>query len=215
MMQEFSPIGRRSLLGLATAAFVVEISRSPASAETPNDTGSTGPIQRLNAALLATMKAGRSTSFEQRFTSLAPVVEQTFDLDAVLAASIGLGWPALPNDQKAQLRAAFRRYTVASYVASFDNFTGQTFQVSPTVREVGNGDVVVQSKIVSPDGSVTPLDYVMRDGQSGWRAVDVLAGGSISRVAVQRSDFRSVLQSGGVPALMAALQHKVANLQAA
>jgi phospholipid transport system substrate-binding protein len=165
--------------------------------------------------LLATMKAGRSTSFEQRFTSLAPVVEQTFDLDAVLAASIGLGWPALPNDQKAQLRAAFRRYTVASYVASFDNFTGQTFQVSPTVRGVGNGDVVVQSKIVSSDGSVTPLDYVMRDGQSGWRAVDVLAGGSISRVAVQRSDFRSVLQSGGVPALMAALQHKVANLQAA
>jgi phospholipid transport system substrate-binding protein len=55
----------------------------------------------------------------------------------------------------------------------------------------------------------------MRDGQSGWRAVDVLAGGSISRVAVQRSDFRSVLRSGGVPALMAALQLKVANLQAA
>jgi phospholipid transport system substrate-binding protein len=215
MMHEFSPLGRRALLGLATAAFVIEIPRCPASAETTNDTGSTAPIQRLNAALLAAMKAGRSTSFEQRFTALAPVVEQTFDLDAVLAASIGLGWPALPNDQKAQLRAAFRRYTAASYAASFDNFTGQTFQVSPTVRGVGNGDVVVQSKIVSTDGSVTPLDYVMREGQSGWKAVDVLAGGSISRVAVQRSDFRSVLASGGVPALMAALQHKVANLQAA
>jgi phospholipid transport system substrate-binding protein len=52
----------------------------------------------------------------------------------------------------------------------------------------------------------------MRNGPSGWKAVDVLANGSISRVAVQRSDFRELLASGGVPALMAALQRKVANL---
>jgi phospholipid transport system substrate-binding protein len=42
--------------------------------------------------------------------------------------------------------------------------------------------------------------------------VDLLANGSISRVGVQRSDFRSLLASGGVPALVAALQLKVANL---
>ena len=39
----------------------------------------------------------------------------------------------------------------------------------------------------------TPLDYVMRQGEKGRRAVDVLLDGSISRVAVQRSDFRSLL----------------------
>ena len=42
--------------------------------------------------------------------------------------------------------------------------------------------------------------------------MDVLMDGSISRVAVQRSDFRSLLSSGGAPALVAGLQHKVANL---
>jgi phospholipid transport system substrate-binding protein len=52
----------------------------------------------------------------------------------------------------------------------------------------------------------------MRNGPAGWKAVDVLANGSISRVAVQRSDFRELLANGGVPALMAALQRKVANL---
>jgi len=36
-----------------------------------------------------------------------------------------------------------------------------------------------------------------------WKAVDVLADGSISRVAVQRSDFRSLLASGDAPALLA------------
>jgi phospholipid transport system substrate-binding protein len=62
------------------------------------------------------------------------------------------------------------------------------------------------------DGSSVGLDYVMHRGPAGWQAVDVLTDGSISRVAVQRSDFRELLNSGGAPALVAGLQHKVANL---
>ena len=158
------------------------------------------------------MKAGKGTPFSQRYAALAPVVEQTFDLDAVLAASIGLSWASMPSDQKAQLLATFRRYTVASYAANFDNYTGQTFQIAPSVRSVGNGDVIVATKIVATDGSSNKLDYVMRNTASGWKAVDVLADGSISRVAVQRSDFRHLLSSGGAPALVAGLQRKVASL---
>jgi phospholipid transport system substrate-binding protein len=162
--------------------------------------------------LLGAMQAGPRMSFEQRVASLAPVIDQTFDLDAILAASVGLRWPELPNDQKALVGAAFRRYTVASYAANFDSYNGQTFQVSPDIRDVGNGEVIVRTKLVARDGSSTPLDYVLRGGPSGWKVVDVLAGGAISRVAVQRSDFRTLLSSGGVPALTVALQNKVANL---
>jgi phospholipid transport system substrate-binding protein len=214
MMHDFSQIGRRGLLGLAMPAFALVTSLRPASAATADDAAAIAPVQRLDAALLAAMKAGQGTPIEQRIATLAPVVEQTFDLDAVLAGSIGLQWPGLPNDQKTQLSAAFRRYSVASYAASFNSFNGQTFQVSPTVRDVGNGEVIVQTKFVSGDGSGTLFNYVMRNGPSGWKVVDVLVGGAISRVAVQRSDFRSLLARGGVPALVTALQHKVANLAA-
>jgi phospholipid transport system substrate-binding protein len=204
-------LGRRGLLGLAIPAVVATMSWRTARADV-GEAGASAPIQRLDFALLAAMKAGRSTPFSQRYTALAPVIDQTFDLDAVLAASIGLGWTGMPSDQKAQLVAAFRRYTVASYAANFDKYTGQTFQVAPSVRSVGNGDVVVATKIVATDGSSNKLDYVMRNTASGWKAVDVLADGSISRVAVQRSDFRHLLSSGGAPALMTGLQRKVANL---
>jgi len=201
---------RRGLLGLAIPALVAATTWSTARADT--DADAAAPIQRLDAALLAAMKAGRGTPFSQRYAMLAPVIEQTFDLDAVLAASIGLGWAGTPSDQQAQLLAAFRRCTVASYAANFDNYTGQTFQIAPSVRSVGNGEVIVATKIVAADGSSNKLDYVMRSMPSGWRAVDVLADGSISRVAVQRSDFRHLLSSGGAPALLAGLQNKVASL---
>ena len=73
------------------------------------------------------------------------------------------------------------------------------------------GEVVVATQISPRSGSPTRLDYVMRQMPSGWRAVDVLADGSISRVAVQRSDFQSLLASGG-QALIASLQRKVQTL---
>jgi phospholipid transport system substrate-binding protein len=212
MPQESFPVGRRGLLGLAIATSVSAVSWHEARAQAANDSGAATQVQQLDAALLASMKAGRNVPFAQRYAMLEPVIDRTFDLDAVLAASIGLSWPTLPSDQQNQLRAAFRRYTVASYAANFDNFTGQAFRVSPTPRVVGNGDVVVETKIIANDGSTTQLDYVMRNGPSGWKAVDVLADGSISRVAVQRSGFRLLLRSGGAPALMEGLQHKVASL---
>jgi phospholipid transport system substrate-binding protein len=52
----------------------------------------------------------------------------------------------------------------------------------------------------------------MRQSPQGWRAVDVLLDGTISRVAVQRSDFRSLLNHGGAPALAKSLQEKTADL---
>jgi phospholipid transport system substrate-binding protein len=158
------------------------------------------------------MRSGRTTPFGQRFAALVPAIEQTIDLDDVLALSVGLQWSTLPDDQKPSLRAAFLRYTVASYAANFDNYSGQTFQLSPSIRSLGNGDVIVRTRIVATDGSVRKLDYRMRNGPAGWKAVDVLEDGSISRVAVQRSDFRDLLESGGVPALMTALRQKVVTL---
>jgi phospholipid transport system substrate-binding protein len=206
------PIGRRGALRMAIVAAGLSAAGWQANAQSANAAGPTAPIQQLNAALLSAMQAGQHSAFAQRYAELEPVIDRTFDLNAVLAASVGLRWPGLPDDQKTQLLAAFRRYTVSSYAANFDNYTGQRFDISPGVRNVGNGSVIVETQLVPAHGSATKLDYVMRNGASGWRAVDVLADGSISRVAVQRSDFRYLLMNGGVPALVAGLQTKVASL---
>jgi phospholipid transport system substrate-binding protein len=210
--QDAPVIGRRSLLGLGLAVPLAAVSWRPAEADTTGDGSPTAPIQRLDDALLAAMKAGSRTSFDARYRGLDPVIGQVFNLDTVLAASIGLSWATMPAAQKAQLAAAFRRYTVSSYVSNFDSYNGQSFEVLPSTRAVGNGEVVVQTRLLRTNDSPVKLDYVMRRGPAGWQVTDVLTDGSISRVAVQRSDFRQLLVSGGVPALTAGLGRKVANL---
>jgi phospholipid transport system substrate-binding protein len=208
MTQTQSQLGRRGLFATALASAVVAFATAPARAEA----APSAPVERLNEALLAVMKQGQHAAFEQRYQSLAPVIEQVFNLDAVLGASIGLSWASMAPDQKTQLLEAFRRYTISSYVSNFDSYNGQSFQTLAATRTLPNGAVVVPTQLVRPDRAPLRLDYVMRNGPAGWQAVDVLTDGAISRVAVQRSDFRGLLMAGGVPALAAGLQRKTANV---
>jgi len=211
MTQNISQIGRRNLLGLAITAAVATGPWVSAGAAT-GDASPAAPIERLDQVLLATMKSAGSTSFDQRYRTLGAVIEQVFNLNAVLAASIGLSWSTMSEAQKAQLMEAFRRYTISSYVSNFDSYNGQSFEILPTTRNLPSGDVVVQTRLMRVNASPLRLDYVMRQGPAGWQAVDVLTDGAISRFAVQRSDFRGLLTSGGVQALAAGLGRKVANL---
>jgi phospholipid transport system substrate-binding protein len=203
-------IDRRMLLG----ATLLAAGGLPLTARAVDAAAVVAPVQQLCDGLLAVMHAGRTVAFEKRFDQLAPAVENAFDLETILQVSVGPFWAALPADQKSMLQVAFRRYTVASYVNSFDNYTGQRFEVSPQLRDLPNGQQEVTTRIVPRNGESHVLNYVMRQNPQGWRAVDVLLDGTISRVAVQRSDFRGLLSHGGAAALAKSLQQKTADLSA-
>jgi phospholipid transport system substrate-binding protein len=198
---------RRSVIA-ATAAVVIGMTFPARAAD---DEAAIAPIQQLIDGLLRVMKAGPGTPFSQRFEMLAPIIDRTFDLAAVLRESVGATWTTLPPDQQALLAREFRRYTVATYVNNFDTYDGQRFVVNPETRAVGT-ERVAQTQFIPKSGNSHELDYVMREGSSGWRVVDVLADGSISRVAVQRSDFRRLLARGGAAALVTSLRSKAADL---
>jgi phospholipid transport system substrate-binding protein len=199
---------RRTFLLLALGAAAVPalgIGRAAAAPEV------IGPVEQLHAGLMTIMKAGRTAPFRRRYEMIAPVVDQSFDLATILRQAIGPRWASLPADQKTALEDAFRRYTTASYVANFDAYAGQRFEVAPVVRAVG-GDRVVATRIVTASGEVHALDYVMRPENGGWKIVDVLAEGSISRVAAQRSEMRTVLAGSGGAGLLISLRQKTAEL---
>lgn len=205
-MQKFH-LSRRGLV----AASALLLLGAALAARAEGESSPVAPIQQLIDGLVRIMKAGPTTPFQQRYAILGPVIDKTFDLPAILQESVGPSWPTLPTDQRAMLLDAFRRYTVASYVNSFDDFNGQKFAINPETRAVGS-EQIVETKVIPKNGDSHELNYVMRQVPDGWRVVDVLADGSISRVAVQRSDFRRILARGGAQALADSLRTKSADL---
>lgn len=199
-------LSRRSIFTMTAA--VLECVTVPPHAHA--DSTAVAPIHQLTDGLVRVMKAGRATPFSQRFDVLAPVIDQTFDLTMILKASVGAIWDTLPHDQQASLLKAFRRYTVASYVNGFDE-DNEHFVINPEPRIDGD-EQIVRIRIIPASGEEHKLDYVMQRGPVGWRVVDVLADGAISRVAVQRSDFRQLMRQGGASALTYSLETKSADL---
>ncbi|MCC6716554.1 MAG: ABC transporter substrate-binding protein [Acetobacteraceae bacterium] len=195
---------RRRLLALALALPI------PAQAQPPPDSP-TAPIAAFNAALRAGMTAGRATPFATRAARLRPVIERVFDLPALLAASVGPRFAGFSAAARADLLEAFTAFTVATWVANFDTDAGERIELAPDTRPIG-ADQVVTTRIIPPTGEPTRLDYVMRQTPTGWRVVDILLNGTISRVAVQRSDFRSLVAAGDPAPLLASLRSRAAQL---
>jgi phospholipid transport system substrate-binding protein len=198
-------LARRHVIGVAIASLALSWE-----AQAQEPAAILQPIRNLYVALEGLMRKGQSVPFPQRFDMLAPVIDQTYDLDAVLRVSVGSRWSTLDEAARQALAVAFRRFTIATYVANFDSYDGERFEVMPNPRSSGS-DEIVASRIIPNKGDPIRLDYVMRH-DNGWRIVDVLLDGTISRVAVQRSDFRNLLTQGDAEALISSLQRKTADL---
>ena len=147
----------------------------------------------------------------QRYQMLEPAVQRALNLPVILQNSVGLLWPQIPQNQQARLLKVFTQYTVASYIHSFDSYNGQSFRLLPGTRNISTGEIV-QTELVPPSGSPTKLNYVMTNNNGQWQATDVLFEGTISKVAMERSDFSSLVSPGNASQLISVLQRKVASL---
>ncbi len=203
---------RRALL--RSAGLILLCGPAGAFAANAQTTGPVALIEQLDQALLTVMQQGKATPFARRAGELTPALERALDLPSILRVSIGPAWAGLKPEEQRRLLDTFRQYTVATYVQAFDSYDGQRFVVSPQTRGLSDGAQVVHVQIVPRGGETHTIDYVMRRTPEGaWKATDVLADGTISRVAVQRSDFSAMLARGGPAALEASLQRKTAALQ--
>jgi phospholipid transport system substrate-binding protein len=160
-------------------------------------------VQSFYGVLLSNMKDGRMLGEGGRYARLGPVVDRTFDIPSMTRLAVGPAWATLAPAQQQQLTAAFAHYVAATYADRFDTYSGEQLQVAGE-RPYG-ADLMVQTNLVKANGETTRLDYLMRQG---WIS-DVYLDGTISQLAVHRSEFHSILQREGIDGLVAALHRKV------
>jgi phospholipid transport system substrate-binding protein len=171
----------------------------------------TAPIEQLDAGLLQVMKAGKAAPFQQRYDVLAPLVTRAIDLDAILEGGVGPAWASLSASDQAALKTAFQHYSVATYVANFDEFNGEKFELYPPAA---GSNPVVKVKIVpgKPEDEAHVLGYVMRQTGGAWKAIDVTADSTVSQVVAQQEEIRALVKTGGPGGLFVRLQQKTAQL---
>jgi phospholipid transport system substrate-binding protein len=201
-------ISRRLILAAALAAAAALPLRF-AAAETSSPAAT---ISSFYDSLLSVMKEGPALGFKGRADRLSPAIRRAFDFPLMTRLMVGLQWPSLTPEQQERLVAAFSDFSVAIYASRFDEYSGERFEVDPKPTPT-TGGVVVRSKLVKSDGDTVELDYLLREANGAWQIVDVYLSGTVSELATRRSEFSSVMRSGGPEALVDLLQKKVAELR--
>jgi phospholipid transport system substrate-binding protein len=195
---------RRAALFALGALAALSIA-APAGAA-PASSGAAEPVRGFYDALLRTMKQGEQLGQDGRFAALEPIVQRSFDIPYMTRVAVGPSWSTLSDAKRQQLIAAFGRYITVTWADRFDSYSGEQLAVDGE-RPYGAA-VLVDTRIVKPDGEPVSINYLMRRDGDAWRIGDVYLTGTISELATRRAEFTSVLRSQGVDGLIDALNRK-------
>jgi phospholipid transport system substrate-binding protein len=170
-------------------------------------------IDGLHAALLDVMKNAKSLGYEGRAAKLTPVIPRYFDVPFMAEKSVGVYWQKATETERKRYLDAFLRFTVANYAGQFDDWTGQSFQTlgeDPARMDTK----IVRSKLIDPGDEDVELNYRMHQVDGTWKIIDVYLDGTVSELALRRSEFSGIVKRENFDALIAALDAKIAKLAA-
>ena len=171
-------------------------------------------IGRFNEHLLEIMQNAKPLGYTGRQKIMTSAVAETYDIPAMTRSILGSASNNLPPDDLGRIVDAFGRFTVSTYAAQFDGFDGERFDVSPS-RPSAKGLTMVPTKLVPRSGDPVEIDYLMREDKDAWRIVDVLLDGTVSQVAMRRSEFNTTFRNSGAEGLVSLMNDKVAALEKA
>jgi len=197
------------LAGTALFLALFALSPSPAAA---TGNGGTDTVRSLYDTLLTTMRNGPALGARGRYARIEPVVRQVFDIPFMTRLAVGPEWNSLDEGQRQQVAQAFERYIAAIYAERFDSYSGERLQV--TGERASPGGTIITSQIVKSNGEPVNINYLMRNNGGVWQIADVYLDGTISELATRRSEFASILRTGGINGLIQALNTKASALSA-
>ena len=132
------------------------------------------------------------------------------DFEIMTRLAVGKYWNDASVSQRATLVEEFRTLLLLTYTKSLSEYKDQRIEFRPFQPEARDDRAVVRSQFQSDAGQPVPIDYKLRRTNS-WKIYDITIDG-ISLVTNYRASFGAELEQGGVPALIASLQKKNAEL---
>lgn len=166
-------------------------------------------IEHYQGVLLQVMQSAETTDAASRAATLAPTLRDTYDYGRMARAASGRAWREADADAQAAMVEAFAAYSAAVHANRFDGYGGERFEILGTEPGPG-GTTLVNTRIVKSDGEAVPIGYVIAETTGGPRIADVLLNGTVSEVALRRSEWSSIAGREGLGGLAQALRKKAA-----
>ncbi|MCD8493970.1 MAG: ABC transporter substrate-binding protein [Alphaproteobacteria bacterium] len=139
--------------------------------------------------------ADQSLPQEKKSQEFKKLLSDSFDLQTIGRFALGRYWKAATPAQQKEYQGLFEKMVVQVYSDRFKDYKGQNLVVDSAKPE-GAKDVLVTSFIVPDSGEKVQVDWRVRNKDGRYKIVDIVVEG-VSMAVTQRSEFASIIQSGG------------------
>ena len=186
-----------ALLSFALVAFL------PLQGFAAGNTAASQFVQQMGNEALTSLTAKELPQAE-REARVRKLFTKYFDVHTIAKFALGTSWKTATEAEKAEYFKLFEEMIVKTYAQRFAEYSGQEFKVGTNVA-ASERDTVVNSQIIQAGGPPVNVQWRVRGG----KVIDVIVE-SISMSVTQRSDFASVIQSGGgkVEALLKSMRDR-------
>jgi phospholipid transport system substrate-binding protein len=148
----------------------------------------------------------------QKAAKMEDILRRGFDFQTIGRFVIGRYWNTASPQQREDYIKAFSDFVAKSYSRRLaEEATINGFNIT-NVRDLGEGDSLVQTEITRPSGPPLKYEWRVRDSGGTVKIVDVVVE-SVSLLVTQRADFTSVAGQSGMDGLIKSLRDKAAAIQ--
>jgi phospholipid transport system substrate-binding protein len=207
---DFTRWMRASAALLALSWSLVSVAHTDETSDAPT-TPPANVVETLHVALLGVMRDADELGYQGRCDRLSPVLQNLYDIPFMAQKSLGRHWKTTSEGERQHLFETFSEFMIANYAGNFDGYSGQTFEILGEGQST-HGTMLVRTRLVEPDGEATQLNYRLRPVDGEWKIIDVYLNGTVSELALRRSEYSSLIQREGFDSLLVALNQKITHL---
>ena len=133
------------------------------------------------------------------------VVLPHFDFSAMTDRALGRYKDDVNEQQRPEIINEFRMLLVRTYSSALLEYTDQVPIYLPMEGSEAEGEVTVRTEIEQAGGFPIPINYVLRNGDDGWKVLDISVD-EVSLVTNYRSSFARAIKKNGVDGLIETLR---------
>ena len=181
---------------------------APAAAASQSALGPSDVVKTAAEGMLHDLDANRA-EYKKDPAKVSALVDKyllpNFDVQTSAIAVLGLHWKKATPEQRKRFVDAFYHSLLANYGAALSEFTSDKLKIYPTNVDPGADRATVRTEVKRDNGDRIAVNYSMRKGPQGWKAVDVNIDG-ISYVKSYHDDFDAQIDQQGLDAVITRLE---------
>ena len=165
-------------------------------------------LTKINILHNGLKKMHSNQTNNKKLQNILGIINQTYDTHKMIRIIVGRKWNDLERKEQKKLVDTFRKYISHNYLKKFKKINKFNFEYVG-IDQLSKKYKICKTLMIIPDENQLELNYLFHKKNGDWKIFDVLLNGTISEIAIKRSEFKKIIEEGGIKLLIKEMEKRI------